>query len=102
MLVLTWPDLSDVLGGQGQTCRLVRSPHQLSDSCFPDKECDKQCGVVQEMVCSVRQKKKCTVVHERKCQTLQEKECNTVSQRKCQTVTDRECYSGQYVNRHTK
>ena len=44
-------------GRGGQSCRLVRTPHKLSEECFPDKECGRKCGVVQEMVCRVTQKK---------------------------------------------
>ena len=78
----------------GQSCRLVRTPNKISSACFPDKECGRKCGVVQEMECTVKKKKKCGVRVERKCQTLQQKECNTVTEKSCETVNDRECITG--------
>jgi hypothetical protein len=95
MVILLLSQAGRAGGRGGQSCRLVRTPHKLSQECFPDKECGRKCGVVQEMVCSVTQKKKCGVVRERKCKTLQQKECNTVQERSCQTVNDRECQTGE-------
>ena len=95
MVILLLSQAGRAGGRGGQSCRLVRTPHKLSEECFPDKECGRKCGVVQEMVCSVTQKKKCGLVRERKCKTLQQKECNTFQERSCQTVNDRECNTGE-------